>query len=131
MYEISFGGWYSTSAYIPVDDIMPFKFILNSHIIQVYKNNKLLFSRSGTYSIGSATPLSMSIFCTNWFGRPLKEYSATVGTRCGAFKIYQDGVLVRDFIPVRIGTTGALYDKVDKNVHYNLLAGEFILGPDK
>lgn len=40
-------------------------------------------------------------------------------------------VLVRDFIPVRIGTTGYLYDKVSGQLFGNAGTGDFILGPDK
>lgn len=36
---------------------------------------------------------------------------------------------VRDYIPVRIGTTGYLYDKVSGEL--NAGTGDFILGPDK
>ena len=39
--------------------------------------------------------------------------------------------LVRDFIPVRIGTTGYLYDKVSKQLFANQGTGDFVLGPDK
>lgn len=40
------------------------------------------------------------------------------------------GKLVRDFIPVRIDTTGYMYDKVSKQLFGNSGTGEFILGPD-
>lgn len=42
-----------------------------------------------------------------------------------------NGALIRDFIPVRIGTTGYLYDKVSKQFFGNSGTGNFILGPDK
>lgn len=51
--------------------------------------------------------------------------------RFGAMKIYQNGNLVRDFIPVRVGTTGYLYDRVSKKLFGNLGTGDFVLGPDK
>lgn len=40
-------------------------------------------------------------------------------------------VVVYDFIPVRIGTTGYLYDKVSSQLFGNTGTGEFILGADK
>ena len=41
------------------------------------------------------------------------------------------GKLVRDFIPVRIGTTGYMYDRVSKQLFGNNGTGDFILGADK
>lgn len=38
--------------------------------------------------------------------------------------------LVRDFIPVRIDTTGYLYDNVSKQLFGNSGTGDFVLGPD-
>ena len=58
-------------------------------------------------------------------------------------RITQSGVLVRDFIPVRIGTTGALYDKLgtggmnpdgsarNDGMYFNRGTGAFLYGSDK
>ena len=46
-------------------------------------------------------------------------------------KIFSNGVLVRDFVPVRIGQTGYMYDKVTGQLFGNSGTGEFVLGPDK
>lgn len=46
------------------------------------------------------------------------------------FKIYNNGVLVRDMIPVRVGQTGYMYDRVSKQLFGNSGTGDFILGPD-
>ena len=43
----------------------------------------------------------------------------------------QDGLLVRDFIPVRKGNVGYLYDRVSKKLFGNSGTGSFILGNDK
>lgn len=45
-------------------------------------------------------------------------------------KIKQNGTLVRDFIPVRIDTTGYLYDKVSGTLFGNSGSGSFTLGND-
>ena len=50
--------------------------------------------------------------------------------RFGAVKIYQNGVLVRDFIPVRKGAVGYLYDRVSGKLFGNAGTGDFVLGPD-
>lgn len=47
------------------------------------------------------------------------------------FKIYDNGVLVRDYIPVRVGQIGYMYDKVSGQLFGNAGTGDFILGPDK
>lgn len=39
--------------------------------------------------------------------------------------------LIRDFIPVRVGQTGYLYDKVSGELFGNAGIGDFVLGPDK
>jgi len=47
-----------------------------------------------------------------------------------SFKLYESNTLVRDFIPVKIGTTGYLYDKITGNFYGNSGSGSFTLGPD-
>ena len=46
-------------------------------------------------------------------------------------KFWDNGTLVRDFIPVRIGTEGAMYDRVSNQLFRNQGAGAFVIGPDK
>jgi hypothetical protein len=45
--------------------------------------------------------------------------------------MFDNDILVRDFIPVRVGTTGYMYDKVSGQLFGNSGTGEFILGADK
>lgn len=45
-------------------------------------------------------------------------------------KIYDNNILVRDFVPVRVGTTGYLYDRVSGKLFGNQGSGDFVLGPD-
>lgn len=51
-------------------------------------------------------------------------------TRIYSCKIYEDSVLVRDMIPVRVGTTGYMYDKVSEQLFDNKGTGSFVLGND-
>ena len=46
------------------------------------------------------------------------------------YRIYNSGVLVRDFIPVRNGQTGFMYDRVTGALFPNEGSGSFTLGPD-
>lgn len=54
----------------------------------------------------------------------------------GNFKLYGFTMtnnldVVRDFIPVRVGNVGYMYDRVSKQIFGNAGTGDFILGPDK
>lgn len=51
--------------------------------------------------------------------------------KCFSFQISQDSMLVLDLIPVRIGTTGYMYDKVSGELFGNAGTGNFTLGSDK
>ena len=58
--------------------------------------------------------------------------SANAVIRISFFKIWdENGVLVRDYIPVRKGTVGYLYDRVSGKLFGNAGTGDFVLGPDK
>lgn len=47
-----------------------------------------------------------------------------------SIKVNNGNIPVLDFIPVRIDTTGYMYDRVSKQLFGNNGTGEFILGPD-
>lgn len=46
-------------------------------------------------------------------------------------RIWDNGILERDLIPVRVGTTGYMYDRVSGQLFGNAGTGDFILGNDK
>ncbi len=48
-----------------------------------------------------------------------------------SFKIIDNGKTVRDFIPVRKGNIGYLYDNISGQLFGNAGTGSFVLGPDK
>ena len=48
-----------------------------------------------------------------------------------SFKMWQSDALVRDMIPVRVGTTGYMYDRVSGELFGNTGTGDFGLGNDK
>ena len=90
------------------------------------------------YSIvsGGTTYTSTTIdFRSGYFGELLlfrisTRYAGS-GQRIGACKIYVNGVLVRYYIPVRVGTTGYLYDRVSGKLFGNAGTGVFGYGNDK
>ena len=53
------------------------------------------------------------------------------GSKFKSFYVKIDGVLVRDFISVRVGQVGYMYDKVSGQLFGNSGTGDFTLGPDK
>lgn len=54
----------------------------------------------------------------------------TIGIRIFSCKLYNGNTLVRDFIPVRRGNVGYMYDKVSGKLFGNKGTGNFILGQD-
>lgn len=50
--------------------------------------------------------------------------------RVYAYKFWRNGVLLQDFIPVRIGQTGYLFDRVSGQLFGNAGSGKFVIGPD-
>lgn len=57
--------------------------------------------------------------------------NGNVGVHWKACKIYKAGVLVRDFICVRKGGIGYMYDKVNGTLNGSVTANPFGYGPDK
>ena len=69
--------------------------------------------------------------------------SKTDGMRIEAFSLYNNNTLVRDMIPVRVGTEGAMYDRLGTGgmnpdgsartdgLYRNRGTGAFVIGPDK
>lgn len=55
---------------------------------------------------------------------------SNVYVRVGKVKIYDGDELKRDFIPVRVGQVGYMYDKISGQLFGNVNTGNFILGND-
>ena len=116
------------------------------HDIALTKSgNTFIYTADGTV-VGQASSTStfasartLYIGAMNDTGNPFYYFRG----RFAFVKIYQNGVLVRDFIPVRIGTTGVLYDKRgvggmnpdgtarNDGMYYNRGTGDFGYGNDK
>lgn len=71
----------------------------------------------------------ITLFAIGWGEYDAKYYNNTVTIYSA--KLIINNITVRDFIPVRIGTTGYMYDKISKQLFGNLGTGNFILGTDK
>lgn len=86
--------------------------------VQVYTNETV----AGTYISG----VSQALFADN-FGSYVLEQASSKLYKC---QMWQSGTLVRDYIPVRVGQVGYLYDRVSRRLFGNAGTGAFTLGPD-
>ena len=96
------------------------------------QNNSLFFETDGTTEgtraiSGTTSDLSMYLFARH------TDSGADRGIYSKLYycKITKNGSLVRDFIPVRVGQTGYLYDRVSGELFGNDGTGSFALGNDK
>lgn len=84
---------------------------------------------------GSVTPLSGSLTTGKNYGILARiGWNGSIqqkASRVRWFKLSRGGVLLRDFIPVRVGTVGFLYDKVSGQLFGNAGSGSLEVGNDK
>lgn len=95
----------------------------------------LLDILSGTFTLDNDTPISLEIASTppelNWYIFKRNAVSRTAVSKRKIIKIWnKSNILVRDFIPVRRGNVGYMYDKVSGKLFGNAGTGQFILGND-
>jgi hypothetical protein len=75
-----------------------------------------------------STDVEMTLFAGNNGGNKNENSS---GFKIYRVEIFSESTLVRDFIPVRKGTVGYLYDRVSGKLFGNAGTGDFVLGQDK
>lgn len=99
--------------------------IVNAENLRTYINGVLTTTRT-------TRPTNT---CENTF----KLFAAVDGQKQANGRIYycklwhtDNGVqtMLRDFIPVRVGTVGYMYDRVSEQLFGNAGTGDFVLGPD-
>ena len=95
----------------------------------ITSGNKLKYDGYSEAVVGGFSPSGMAIwlFAINNNGSALVPHK---GLRVFAFQIYDGNTLVRDFIPVRVGTVGYMYDRVSRKLFGNKGTGAFTIGPD-
>ena len=74
---------------------------------------------------GTANGTNLAIFKNR-----VTTASTTSRNRIYWCKIYEAGTLVRDFVPVRVGSVGYMYDRVTRTLYGNAGAGAFVIGAD-
>lgn len=117
-------------------NVLPINTVIQSDILADCANgtfsfsveyNDVIFNGNAPFSTDNPCEgtLNMCLF-RDWRARSLVS---------NAISLYQcsircDGVLLRDFIPVRVGQVGYMYDRVSRQLFGNTETGQFILGPD-
>ena len=97
------------------------------------KKNTLVTTGAGITNVSCTNATFNSnynifIFAMNTAGTKTINYNTYLQVQfC---RLYESGILVRDFIPIRIGQTGYMYDKVSRETFANKGTDSFILGPD-
>lgn len=106
----------------------------NRHIYGIDQvNSNFIFddkTQSFSTSVSSTLTRNLLIFASEQSsssGSPVGWYSSA---KCYGFKIYDGDTLLRDFVPVRNGSVGGLYDKVSETLFTNSGTGSFTLGAD-
>jgi hypothetical protein len=89
------------------------------------KYDDILYSGQINTTQGTANSTNLVIFA-NKSGGSVQNLQHCIYL----FQIWKNNELVRDFIPVRQGTTGYLCDKVSGQLFRNSGSGSFTLGPD-
>lgn len=112
-----FGLTAGTLSSVPFEDRALADITFDGNGILGYVNNSYI-SR-----ITSVTQANWALFAGSSGQYPFDGYVYS-------FKGYKNGVLVRDMIPVRVGTVGYMYDRVSGQLFGNDGTGDFILGPD-
>lgn len=110
---------------------LPYFSVYNNFFVTDFSkiNNKVyLFfdNKNYEYFSGTVPTESLFLFASNYASTP--DFYATAKIKNCQF--YQNDILVRDFVPVRIGNIGYMYDKVNKQLFGNIGSGQFILGQD-
>lgn len=55
----------------------------------------------------------------------------TAALRISTARVWSGGALVRDYVPVRVGSVGYMYDRVSGTLFGNAGTGSFTIGPDE
>lgn len=89
-----------------------------------YGGNIVTHTYTTSFPRQSSYPLTL--FAFNNAGNIVLASDMTVSS----FRCWKSDALFMDMIPVRVGTTGYMYDKVSKTLFGNAGTGDFVLGND-
>lgn len=95
-------------------------------VLEVTQNGETSSATRAHSSMSSYTKVNYPIFA---FSSDSGAYVGHVSARIKVYKIYVNGKLVRDYIPViDKANVPCLYDKVTRSMYYNVGTGKFIAG---
>lgn len=116
-------GRYSNGKYIESSSSTSIITEVNIGLTEVIINGSIKsITRASFVSTYTMYVFAMNAMGTASFKNKIKLYKMT---------IKENNTTIFDFIPVRVGQVGYLYDKVSKQLFGNMGTGNFILGSDK
>jgi hypothetical protein len=120
---MQFGGYYAMlSNTSPLD--------LHTYTLRLVNRTQTITAdgetATATNQIAVNCPLPLAMFATN----RSNVFSSFASGRIYYCKLWNGNVLERDFVPVRIGQTGYMYDNVSGKLFGNDGTGSFVLGND-
>lgn len=126
----NFGGsWSNSKALLK-------SYVANQYntVISTIKPNLVTLTVNGStvqLSVADGAPTTNTPFgiFTRWLSNDNPSSFSKVSIKY--MKLFKENILVNDFIPVRIGSIGYMYDKVSGLLFGNSGTGNFVLGPDK
>ena len=120
-FEVGYGEYNSTG-------VLTSENAVNTIVFNEVENGEHTFVINGRRFVCSGTPnQTVNIIV---FGRIVGAERYLSAMRLYDMRMVLDGTLVRDFIPVRVGSVGYMYDRVTKQLFGNQGTGAFIVGPD-
>ena len=105
----------------------------NRHVLIIdFRNNRLTIDGNAASNILSpgdfVTQYNMFLFSNNVAG----TRSNPIPMKLFAYQVYdRNGDILQDFIPVRVGTAGYMYDRVTGEMKGSETATAFVAGPDR
>ena len=111
--------------------------------ISITRGTLVINGETHTYPSANSYDQSYNFLLFNFSNSGNTPFSGGLKGKVRYAQLYSDGVLIRDFIPVRVGTTGVLYDKRgvggmnpdgsarNDGMYFNRGTGNFGYGNDK
>lgn len=131
-----YGCWYDNSS-VPRTQLYiqsgRWRGVSTTYSLTTGISNNATYNTSSQYNISISSRSAQASDATAYlFARNSDSggYIPTDGMRVISAKMYSNNVLVRDFIPVRVGQIGYLYDRVSGELFDNSGTGSFTCGND-
>ena len=125
------GGYFAnsnigTNHILSLNTNYTYEFDLTSGALSLKQNGNIIKSSTGIY------PERSGIYIWGILGLPNGTGVDTFAkAKVYYYKLWKNGTIKLDLIPVRVGTTGYMYDKVSGSLFGNNGIGAFTLGADK